>query len=167
MSKSSIECKIQRYACKLRRNITKDEYSKLYPTGLTLTNFIELSKFIKLPIKMPLTNFRLQQLRLILGMHLIIYLNILRNYYPRSANQSTQSQISKKLFKNLKKLFLWIVTQSSSFWSVSFVYPRTVRFHRRCYIKTNLQGNRDFNNHYTKWIKRTSIPLHKKCTFFF
>ena len=110
-----IECKIQRYACKLRRNITKLSIQNYTRQDLTLTNFIELSKFIKLPIKTPLINFRWDQLCLILGLHLIIYLNILRNYYPRSANQSTQSQISKNLFKNLKKLFLWIVTQSSSF----------------------------------------------------
>lgn len=34
-----IECKIQRYACKLRRNIPKDGYSKLYPTGSNSDKF--------------------------------------------------------------------------------------------------------------------------------
>ena len=38
--------------------------------------------------------------------------NILLNYYPQSANQSTYLKIPKNLFKNLKTSFHWTVIQS-------------------------------------------------------
>ena len=79
-----IESKIQRCVRKLKSKITKEEYSKLYPAGSNPGKFYGTAKST---------------------LHLIIYLNILQNYYPRSANQSTQLKIPKNLF-------LWIVIQS-------------------------------------------------------
>ena len=82
-STKRIESKIQRCVRKLESKITEEEYSKLYPTGSNPGKFYGTAKST---------------------LHLI-YLNILQNYYPRSANHSTQLKIPKNLF-------LWTVIQS-------------------------------------------------------
>ena len=71
---------------------------------LILDNFLELPESIHFPILTPLIKFCLNQLYPILGHCLIIDLDILQSYYPRSfdQNQSVQLEIQKNFFKNLK-----------------------------------------------------------------
>ena len=71
---------------------------------LILNNLLELPESINFPILTPSIKFCLNQLYPILGHYLIIDLNILQSYYPRSfdQNQSAQLEIQKNFFKNLK-----------------------------------------------------------------
>ena len=74
----------------------KDESIRNYiQQHLTQANFIKLPNFIIFMLT-PLINFRSEQLYPILREHLIIYLNILRSYYPGLAYERTQLK-----FKNI------------------------------------------------------------------
>ena len=92
---------------------------------LILNNFLELPESINFPILTPSIKFCLNQLYPILGHYLIIDLNILQSYYPRSfdQNQSAQLEIQKNFFKNLKTVVP--LHSNSSYWLVLFVYQCT------------------------------------------
>ena len=100
---------MQRCVRKLKSKITKAEYSKLYPTGSNPGKFYGTAKIHKLSYNDNIDQLPLRALVSNIGIA-SYHLNILRNYYPRSANQSTRLKIPKNLFKNLKMLFLWIVS---------------------------------------------------------
>ena len=104
MSKSSIECKIQRYACKLRRNITKDEYSKLYPTGSNTDKFYWAVEIYKTSYKDAIDQFPLRAIVSNIGTasyHLSKYLAKLLS--PLSQSKYTVANF-KKIIQKFKKV---------------------------------------------------------------
>ena len=94
-----------------KSKITKDEYSKLYPTGSNPRKFYGIAKIDKLSYNDTIDQLPLRPTTFYNGTA-SYHLNILENYYPRSASHGPQLKIPKNLFKNLKTLFLWILIQS-------------------------------------------------------
>ena len=62
MTQRNVESKIQRCVRKLKSKITKDEYSKRYPTDSKPGKLYGTSKIHNFPIMTPLINFRLYHL---------------------------------------------------------------------------------------------------------
>ena len=97
----------------------------------------------------PLINFCQYQSYPILGLHLIIYLKIFRNYYPRSTNQSTQLkfqriQKTKNVFLLDSNLNLVSFDVSSLFTSVLLEFIIDVilqQIYRKKEILTNITPN--------------------------
>ena len=131
---------------------------------LTLANFMELPKSMNFPIMTTLINFQLDYLHPILGLHLIIYLNILQNYYPRSAYQRTKLKIPKKLLKN-SKTFLWIVIQRQFIWACPLSFPLYYQISPHLYV--TLQHLYREKESVRSITPNESKELHKKCSFFF